>query len=97
MDQYTIGSLVFVVVVAVFLLVWFKKNFVTSVVISGVITSFGILLLPNSTLHSFYFVFWGDLYYYEISMNMIKLFTILGLVLSYIILKYRGEKLEVDL
>lgn len=97
MDHYTLGSMIFLVVVSTFLLVWFKKGFIQAVMISSAITSLGVLILPDRSLYEVDVQFLGTWYRYTITLNFIKIFFILVLIVNYLFYKKKGEKYGVDL
>lgn len=93
MTPHQIGLIIFLTIVVSFFYTWKTKNFITAVVICSALATFGVLILPDSTLAQFYVTINGEIYLWELTMNRLKIALILGLLINLIVYKYKGSGL----
>lgn len=93
MSPHLIGLVIFLTVVAVFIYVWESRNFITAVVISSLITTFGVLIMPSFILTSLYIRAGGEIYHFNLTLNHVKLILILILLINMAIYKITGSGL----
>ncbi len=93
MTPHQTGLIIFITIVVSFFYTWKTKNFVTAIVICSAIATFGVLILPDSTIAKFHVLIAGELYLWELTMNNIKVALILGLLINLLVYKYKGSGL----
>ncbi|NPA75268.1 MAG: hypothetical protein GXO25_04215 [Euryarchaeota archaeon] len=81
------GVLIFGILAAIFVFLYFKQGFTQALVVTSVITGIGILLLPDYVITSFYLRIGGRWHLIIIDMTMLKILLLVLLAFVYIFRK----------
>ena len=78
------GVLIFGIIAGIFLFLYFKKGMMTALLVTSVLVTFGILLLPDYVIASFYIRLGGQWRLIIIDMTTLKVITLVALALLYL-------------
>ena len=78
------GVVVFGILAAIFVFLYFKRGFLEALMITSVITTIGILLLPDYVIASFYLRIGGRWHLIIIDMTILKILMLVTLAFVYI-------------
>ncbi len=81
------GVIIFGILAAIFVFLYFKRGFMQALIVTSVITTIGILLLPNYVIASFYLRIGGRWHHIIIDMTMLKILLLVLLIFVYIFRK----------
>ena len=78
------GVIIFGILAAIFVFLYFKRGFLESLIITSVITTIGILLLPDYVIAAFYLRIGGTWHLIIIDMTILKILMLVTLAFVYI-------------
>ena len=78
------GVIIFGILAAIFVFLYFKRGFVEALMITSIITTIGILLLPDYVIASFYIRIGGRWRLIIVDMTILKILMIVILGFVYI-------------
>lgn len=78
------GVIIFGILAAIFVFLYFKRGFLEALMITSVITTIGILLLPDYVIASFYLRIGGRWHLIIIDMTILKILMLVTLAFVYI-------------
>ncbi len=78
------GVIIFGIIAAIFVFLYFKRGFLEALMITSVITTIGILLLPDYVIASFYLRIGGRWHLIIIDMTTLKILMLVTLAFVYI-------------
>ena len=81
------GVLIFGILAAIFVFLYFKRGFMQALIVTSVITTIGILLLPDYVIASFYLRIGGQWRLIIIDMTIVKLMLLIILAFVYLFRK----------
>ena len=81
------GVLIFGILAAIFVFLYFKRGFMQALIVTSVITTIGILLLPDYVIASFYLRIGGQWRLIIIDMTILKLMLLIVLAFVYLFRK----------
>lgn len=78
------GMVLFAAIISIFLILYVKRGLYEALIVSAIITTFGVIFMPDSVLFSFYLRVFGTWRYIEITMNELKIIILLASVMFYL-------------
>ena len=78
------GVIIFGILAAIFVFLYFKRGFLEALMITSVITTIGILLLPDYVIASFYLRIGGRWHLIIIDITILKILMLVTLAFVYI-------------
>ncbi len=89
-----IEMVIFILVVAVFLILYFFRGLYEAILITGVIATFGVIFIPDAVLFSFYIRILGAWRYVIITMNTVKIIMIAVMIILLVKVRENSQKFK---